>query len=232
MRLAILMTNTDESEFAHRHPKDGEKFTDMIHSVRPTWQTEVFSVKDDEFPESLWAFDGAMITGSPASVLDPDPWVDQTVQLLQDAIAREFPLFGACFGHQAIAKALGSGIIQNPEGWAFGRVSMDVVSDNDLPTQIDQYAAHIEQVESLPEGAKLALTSKACPIGGFTIGSTVMTTQNHPEMTPDFISALVDEYHAKLPSEVAERAAASLSETVDGRAYAEAIARFFEKAVQ
>ncbi len=50
MQIAVLMTNTDESAFAAAHPKDGQKFTAMIHSVRPDWQVTVFSVKDDEFP--------------------------------------------------------------------------------------------------------------------------------------------------------------------------------------
>ena len=49
MKIAILMTNTDESDFAQRHPKDGEKFTDFIQLVRPKWETVVFSVKDGNF---------------------------------------------------------------------------------------------------------------------------------------------------------------------------------------
>lgn len=32
-------------------------------------------VKDGVFPESLDRFDGFIVTGSPASVHDPDPWV-------------------------------------------------------------------------------------------------------------------------------------------------------------
>ncbi len=30
MRLAILMSNTDESEFAQQHPKDGEKWQALL----------------------------------------------------------------------------------------------------------------------------------------------------------------------------------------------------------
>ena len=33
MHLAILMANTDESEFAARHPKDGEKFTQLFRQA-------------------------------------------------------------------------------------------------------------------------------------------------------------------------------------------------------
>ena len=75
MHLAILMTNTDESAFAQAHPKDGEKFAALIHAVRPDWSCDVFAVKDGVFPDDLAAFDGVMVTGSPASVHDDEPWI-------------------------------------------------------------------------------------------------------------------------------------------------------------
>ena len=94
MKIAILMTNTDETAFAQKHPKDGEKFSDMIALVRPDWACTVFSVKDGEFPEDLFAFDGAIFTGSPASVADDDPWIEQLMNLIRDAHDRKFPMFG------------------------------------------------------------------------------------------------------------------------------------------
>ena len=68
MHLALLMTNTDESDFAQDHPRDGEKFTTLVHLVRPDWRVEVFNVKDGVFPGDITDFDGVMITGSPSSV--------------------------------------------------------------------------------------------------------------------------------------------------------------------
>ena len=58
MHLAVLMTNTDESDFAQRHPKDGEKFKALIQSVRPDWTVSSFHVKDGVFPDDILAFDG------------------------------------------------------------------------------------------------------------------------------------------------------------------------------
>jgi hypothetical protein len=100
-----------------------------------------------------------------------------------------------------------------------------------LGGDLAQYGAHIEQVTRLPEGARVLIGSAACPAGGFSIGNRVYTTQNHPEMTPDFIAALVEEYAEKLPADVIEKARASLSEEADYREFAESIARFFEQAV-
>ena len=120
MRLAVLMTNTDESAFAQQHPKDGEKFSRLIAELRAGWEVTSFNVKDDIFPDDIQIFDGVMITGSPASVHDQDPWVTRLLALIRDIYANEIPMFGACYGHQAIALALGGAVEANPKGWVFG----------------------------------------------------------------------------------------------------------------
>jgi GMP synthase-like glutamine amidotransferase len=234
MHLAVLMTNTDESAFAAAHPKDGDKFAQMIQAVRPDWRVTSFDVKDGIFPVNPKAFDGVMITGSPASVHDGEAWIAQLERLIRDLYDAKTPMFGACFGHQAIAKALGGQVTQNPGGWVFGLAETDVVERpvwaKDLPGTLRQYAAHVEQVTVLPEGAAVLLRSDACPAAGFAIGTHVYTTQNHPEMTHDFIHALVEEYADKLDSNVVKTARKSLEQQAHTKAYAESIARFFEQA--
>ena len=51
MRLAILITNTDFSDFAARHPHDGEKFAALIHARRPDWACAWFWAGKGELPE-------------------------------------------------------------------------------------------------------------------------------------------------------------------------------------
>lgn len=232
MHLAILMTNTDESDFAKRHPKDGEKFTRLVHLVRPDWQLTSFAVKDGVFPTDMSLFDGMIITGSPASVHDTDPWVARLQALIRDIYAQDIPMFGACYGHQAIALALGGTVGPNPAGWVFGRTRSKIIHATPwmqgLPEMFSEYGAHVEAVTHLPEGAQVLAVSDTCPIAGYRIGNAIYTTQNHPEMTDGFIEALIEEYHDKLPEGVGDAAKASLAHDVDQRAYAETIAQFFE----
>lgn len=232
MRLVLLMTNTDESDFAQAHPKDGEKFARLIQSVRPAWQVTSYSAKDGVFPEDITAYNGVMISGSPASVHDTDAWVGQLLDLIRDIYAKGIPIFGACFGHQAIAMALGGRVGPNPNGWVFGLSHADIVHKtswmHDLPMSLKQYGAHIEQVIELPDGAEVLSSNTACPVAGFHIADKIYTTQNHPEMTPEFMAALVAEYAPKLPADVAAIAKASLTDTADNTVYANSIAQFFE----
>ena len=234
MHLAILMTNTDDSDFAAAHPGDGAKFTALIRSVRPHWTTQVFAVKDGEFPTDLTPFDGAIITGSPASVHDKAPWITDLLALIRQMTAARLPLFGACFGHQAIALALGGQVGPNPAGWVLGRTQTQITDPapwmTTLPATTALYAAHCEQVTTLPDHARTLTTSAECPIGGFAIGTHVYTTQYHPEMTPAFIAALIDHLAPEKPPAVITRACASLAGPADTQPFADSIARFFEQA--
>lgn len=226
MRLAILMTNTDESAFAHAHPRDGQKFSELLWGVRPDWAFEVFSIKDGIFPRTL-NFDGLLITGSPASVHDEEAWIPKLEGLVREAVEKRLPLFGACFGHQVIAKALGSDIIPNPDGWVLGRIETQFMGKT---SPVPFYAAHKEQVASLPQDAQLVARTQGCEIAGFAINKHVLTTQYHPEMTGSFIAALLDAFADEIGHHVAKKAAASLTEETDVNALAEWIANFYEQA--
>ncbi|WP_406647743.1 type 1 glutamine amidotransferase [Aliisedimentitalea scapharcae] len=227
------MTNTDESDFAQRHPKDGEKFTNLVQLVRPDWTCAVFAVKDGIFPDDVMKFDGVMITGSPASVRSGEPWVDQLLGLIREIDAQKLPMFGACFGHQAIAVALGGTLDHNPQGWVHGltrnRVCARPPWARDLPDELRLYGSHVEQVSTLPPDVQTIATSGET-ITGFARGQHIYTTQHHPEMDSGFIAALTDELRDTLGPEVHDRARASLSEMADQQAFAESVARFFEHA--
>jgi GMP synthase-like glutamine amidotransferase len=223
MDIAVLMTNTDDSAFAANHPKDGEKFTAMLRAARPEWQVTVYAVKDGEFPAEGAQFDGWLIGGSPASVHDAASWIPRLFSLITRLVREGQPIFGACFGHQAIAMALGGTVGPNPGGWVFGLTETML---EDAPIRL--YGCHSEQVLSLPEGAIVLGGSAECPVGSFAIGRRVMTTQYHPEMSHDFITALVEEYAPNLPPQIANSARASLAQTAESPRIAERIARFFE----
>ena len=108
LRIAVLLTNDDTSAFASHFPNDGQKVVQLLQPLRPDWSFEVVPVKDGVLPASPKAFDGYVITGSPASVNDDNlPWIGQLLDFIRAVHTARQPLIGLCFGHQAVARALG-----------------------------------------------------------------------------------------------------------------------------
>jgi len=233
MKLATFVTNTDFSDFAKARPLDDEKFAQLIAEVRPDWEVTAYWVCKDEFPTDIAGYDGVMITGSPSSVNEGTPWMIRLEDMVRDIIAQNIPLFGACFGHQIIAKALGAEIRRNA-AWGHGLIDIKRTGRTEWsgPSEaIPLYGSHIEQVASLPPGAQRLFESTGCPIAGFGIGKTVFTIQHHPEMTETFIADLVEEFADYVGESATEIAQQSLKNGVANRAeFAEEIASFFESA--
>jgi GMP synthase-like glutamine amidotransferase len=232
LRVGVLVTNTDDSDFAHRHPKDGEKFAKLLNTVRPSWQIKIYQVKDGTFPNRSDECDGYVITGSPASVNAGDRWIEQLLQFIRALYSANLPTVGCCFGHQAIAKALGGEVTRSSKGWGFGvsptHFTVNKSWMNPESQNLNLYAAHTEQVTRLPAGAEVLGGDNFCPIGSFAIGNTFFTTEYHPEMSSDFFSELVDEYESYIGKDVAERAREQAKTPVDSILFAEWMAKFLE----
>lgn len=231
MHIAVLVTNTDDSAFAARHPRDAAKFRTMLQTARPGWQVTAFDLVRDDFPADPAAFDGLLIGGSPASVHDHAPWIARLADLIRQT-AGTVPMAGVCFGHQAIAQALGGHVGANPGGWVLGTVDLALSERapwTDGPETLRIAAAHNEQVRTLPPGATAMGQSVGCPVATYRIGDRIFCTQHHPEMTQGFIAALVDHLAPDLPAPVAEQARTSLARPTEGPRFAALIARFFEQ---
>lgn len=234
MHIAFLDANTDRSAFAARHPGEAEKFRTLLAPVAPGWRFGDFRVTEGAFPDDLTGFDGVMISGSPASVNDPAPWVDRLMDTIRGAVAGGVPVFGACFGHQAVARALGGAVGRNPQGWVLGRA--ETVNHAPAPwmagapARMALHAAHKEQVTVLPRGARPLAGTELVPNGHVALGRTVFTTQYHPELSHDFMVELVEEMAPGLEPQVAASARASLQGPVDDRIMAGWIAAFFGQA--
>ena len=83
----------------------------------------------------------------------------------------------------------------------------------------------------MPDGCEVVAAGPDCAIGGFVKGRHVFTTQYHPEMSDDFIAALVEETADYVGPEVTAQARKSLRNRADREAFAAQIVGFFEWAV-
>ena len=235
MRIAVLLTNDDTSAFAAHFPNDGQKVVQLLQPLRPGWNFEVVPVKDGVLPASALAFDGYVITGSPASVNDDSlPWVAQLLAFIREVDAARHPLIGLCFGHQAVARALGGQVARNAAGWGLGTAATHWAQPRAwmYPPRAATtlMAAHNEQVTRMPEGAACLGGSDFCPIGSMQIGRHIWTTQYHPEMPLVFMQALLGHLADKLDADTIARAHTSLANAADVPLFGQWMVQFLEHA--
>jgi GMP synthase-like glutamine amidotransferase len=233
-RIAVLTTFEGEMPFAARHPDDGAKLAAGLGPLRPGWAFETWRVSEGQFPADDAAFDAVVVTGSPASVNDERDWIERLKRLLRARHARRQAMVGLCFGHQAIAAALGGCVAKRAGGLRVGTVTTMLHRRSDwmqpAQTSLRLYAAHDEQVVALPPGAELLGGDADCAVGIYTVGRHGLALQYHPEFSRAFMDDLLDELAPDLPPQALARARAQVGEPVDSNLAMRWIAQFIDQA--
>lgn len=141
--------------------------------------------------EKLDALDpaGIILSGGPASVLD-----ENAPDIHPDILARNVPIFGICYGQQALCKALG-GVVEAGHHREFGRAEVTVQKDCVLfedvwapETQHQVWMSHGDRVTAIPAGFEVVATSPGAPFAIIADDARkIYATQFHPEVvhTPD-----------------------------------------------
>ena len=143
----------------------------------------------DKLNLDLGTYSGMVITGSAASVLDEHPWSLCLEQLVHRAYDKKLPLFGVCYGHQLIAKALfGRDQVRRsptPEfGWLEIKVEVPAGPMLDLPKTFDSFLSHYDEVLDTPaHGMEILASSERCAVQAFRHEhAPIWGVQFHAEM--------------------------------------------------
>lgn len=208
-RIAILETGRPPRELADRHGHYPQMFRDILG---PGFACESFDVQAAALPAPD-GFDGAVITGSPAGVYEPDPWIGRLLDWIAQARGRT-KLVGVCFGHQAMAQALGGRVEKSERGWGVGLHRYRVVSTEPWMTPSAATLAipvsHQDQVVEKPEDARILFSSDFTPYAGLAWSADAISMQCHPEFTCGFAGELTAGRRGRIPEPVAEQALESL----------------------
>ena len=225
MKLAVLETGRPPEPLVGRFGTYPEMYRRMLglDASLPS-----YDVAGGVLPEHPEDHDGYIVSGSPAGVYDPLPWIGQLNGFLREARGKA-KLVGICFGHQAMAQAFGGSVTKSDKGWGVGLHDYAVAEPQkwmDGEAGVAIPASHQDQVIVQPPGTVVTMASAFTPYAGLAWGDEAISFQFHPEFEPDYAKALIEVRRERLAD--ADAALASLDRPNDNARVAGWIERFLK----
>ena len=224
MKIAILETGHPPGALGQTFGSYPAMLADLLG---PGFEVESFDVQAGRLPHP--AEHGAyLITGSPAGVYDPLPWIEPLLAFIREA--RDAKMVGVCFGHQAMAEALGGHVEKSDKGWGAGLHRYTVVRSEpwiDTAGTIAIPASHQDQVIVQPPNTEVVAASDFTPFASLAwTDRPAISFQFHPEFSPAFAKALIEKRYDVVPDP--DAAIASLDAPNDNAVVGGWIRRFLK----
>ncbi|HVM23003.1 MAG TPA: type 1 glutamine amidotransferase [Sphingomicrobium sp.] len=201
MKIAILETGHPPAGLEQQFGSYPAMLTGLLG---PGFQTESFDVQAGQLPKP-GEHDAYLITGSPAGVYDPLPWIAPLLEFIRSA--GNSKMVGICFGHQAMAQALGGTVEKSDKGWGAGLHRYRIVRHEpwmDGSKAIRVPASHQDQVVVQPPGTSVVAASDFTPYAALAwTDRPAISFQFHPEFSPDFAKALIERRRDNVPDAAA-----------------------------
>ncbi|HYD37553.1 MAG TPA: type 1 glutamine amidotransferase [Allosphingosinicella sp.] len=225
MDIGILRTGAPPGDLAGRFGTYEGMFERLLGAG---FETRVYDVEAGALPRGPDAHPAFLITGSPAGVYEPLPWIAPLLGFLRSARGKS-KLVGICFGHQAMAEAFGGRVEKSERGWAAGLQQYELVGQAgwmgpDPPPAVAVPVSHQDRVTVAPPGARVLAHSHYSPFGMLAWEGDALSMQFHPEFEPDYTRALIEHRRDRLPAP--DAALASLDRSDDRARVAEWIRAF------
>lgn len=196
MKLGILKTDVVRKEWVPQFGEYPDMFMRLLGERDPTLEFTVFDVMLNEYPDAIDAVDAYLITGSKFSVYEDLPWIHRLLDFIRELHGRQKKIVGICFGHQAVAHALGGRAAKADAGWGVGlhrhRFSTRPVWFDGGDDEVAVLVSHQDQVIENAPGTEVLAGSAFCPNAVCRIGDHVLTFQGHPEFVNAYSKAIID----------------------------------------
>lgn len=195
MKLGILKTDAVRPEWVDDFGEYADMFQQLLGPRDPELEFKVYDVMLEEYPQDVDEVDAYLITGSKFSVYEDLPWIHRLLEFIRELHERQKKTVGICFGHQAVAQALGGRAARADDGWGVGlheHVFQSVPEwfDGGDP-DFDVLVMHQDQVLENAPGAKTLASSAFCPNAVSQLGEHMLTFQGHPEFVNAYSSEII-----------------------------------------
>jgi GMP synthase-like glutamine amidotransferase len=223
MKLAVLETGVPPGDLKEKFGDYPAMFADLLG---PGFDIATFDAQSGELPKDPASHHAYLITGSPAGVYDPLPWIPPLMEFIRSADKAK--MVGICFGHQVMAEALGGHVEKSTKGWGAGLHRYDVIHREqwmDGEQCIAVPASHQDQVIVQPPETTVVVESGFTPFAALAWQSRpAISFQFHPEFSPAFAKALIEERYDRVSNP--DAAIASLDSPNDTARVGDWIRRF------
>jgi len=150
---------------------------------------EAFRAPRHKFPPLNKEFTHIILTGSEASILEREKWVEEEMEFVREAFQKNLSILGSCYGHQLLALALARTAsarrCREPEiGW----IPIDIHRTNRLlgkKGRAFSFSLHFDEVVGFSDPFLVLASTAICPVQAFGYkGKNIWGLQIHPEIDP------------------------------------------------
>ncbi|MDY5404299.1 MAG: gamma-glutamyl-gamma-aminobutyrate hydrolase family protein [Trueperella sp.] len=120
--------------------------------------------------------------------------------VVEEVLAEDLPFLGLCYGHQAIALALG-GTLTADYGEELSTISVNLTDDGRadpifslLPDSFPAIVGHEDAIGLVPANTAVLASSALCPVQAIRYGDNVYGVQFHPEIDAVSVGLRLDYY--------------------------------------
>ncbi|MEF8906455.1 MAG: type 1 glutamine amidotransferase [Haloarculaceae archaeon] len=169
-----------------------------------------YHLPEGDVPERF-GFDGAVVTGSRSSVYHDEPWIPATKEWVGDAVDRDVPFLGVCWGHQLLADVLG-GTVEDMGEYEIGYHTVEHSGSplfESVGGAFTVFTTHSDRVVELPPGAE-PIAENDYGNHGFRAGD-VFGVQFHPEYDAETAESVTRGKDDQLTDERIERVLAGIT---------------------
>jgi len=232
MKIGILQCGRVKEELQADYGDYPQMFIQLFKQVSGQIEFNIYPVLDGVFPESTNECDAWLTTGSRSNITENLPWMQRLLSFIHELDEEKRKFVGICFGHQALAIAMGGTVDYSRNGWGVGVHCNNMLVSKPWMVpgmeKINIIVTHEQEVVSLPHEAELLASNDHCTHSIFQLGEHLLGIQGHPEFSKEYSRALMEDRRELFPADRLSEGLSSLSQDVHGIEMIQWITRFIQ----